>query len=238
MNIGGFLRRNGVAIVLLASFSGCSGLVIYPIFQSAATNVRRSSCQANLKLIALACQQYQADYEGKFPPLSDGDSRGWSQILLARASSLKFSCPAGYKSSFSPTSDYFFNARLAARKGSSVRNPAMTISFGDGVDNGPTNSHYWELPNDSENLDSVLVRHLNGSNYAFVDGHIQWLRYERLSEWLEDETGRRERRFRFSPDESASRPKAHQKIVSPTPDPQTKRLHDLVHAARSFESKN
>ena len=123
-----------------------------------------------MKAIAVACAQYQEDHGGKFPPLSDGDSRGWTQILQGRDASLQFSCPSGYESAFSPTSDYFFNARLATRKQALVREPSMTISFGEGVDNGPTNSHLWELPSYGDNPDSALSRHLEGANYAFVDG--------------------------------------------------------------------
>jgi prepilin-type processing-associated H-X9-DG protein len=176
MNIGQFLRRNAVAIVLLASFSGCTSALLVPMFQYAALTARRSICQSNLKLIALACQQYRADYDGRYPPISDGGPRGWSLLIQTNKKPLQFSCPAGYKSSFSPSSDYFFNARIATRKGTSIQAPDLTIAFGDGIDNGPTNSHFWELPNDVENEDSVTRRHLRGANYAFADGHVKFLK--------------------------------------------------------------
>ena len=193
MNTGGFLKRNAVGIVIPMGCIGFVGLITSPTFFSARTSARRSNCQMNLKLIAMACQQYRADYDGHYPPLSDGDSRGWT-ILLQRGNirrnpalsyserrdllqtgkiRLDFSCPESSGESSPAKSDYFFNARLATRKESAVNDPASTIAFGDGSANGPSNSHYWELPNDDDNPDSPLHRHSRSANYAFADGHVK-----------------------------------------------------------------
>lgn len=143
---------------------------------------------SNLKSIALASLMYQTDNNGLYPPLSDGGSQGWSLILQKSVPTmpLNFSCPSTSPTSYSPTSDYFFNARLATRKEASVQKTERTISFGEGPDNGPTNSHYWELPNDDENPDSAMLRHLRTSNYAFADGHIKMLNPHGLRDELND----------------------------------------------------
>ncbi|BCM92194.1 hypothetical protein IAD21_04073 [Abditibacteriota bacterium] len=206
MNIGGFLRHHAAGIIFLAILLGGIGLVLYPAFQHETSNARRSICQSNLHDIMRACLEYQTDYGGRYPPLSDGGTKGWSVILQRSAPNvhLGFSCPEGYESSFAPTSDYFYNARCAGRKEDSVVDPASTIAFGDGLDNGPTNSHYWQLPNDGANPHSVLRRHYWGSNYAFADGHVKMLIPEQVSEWGQDEKGNGSTRFKFSPDGHAS----------------------------------
>ncbi|BCM92193.1 hypothetical protein IAD21_04072 [Abditibacteriota bacterium] len=186
MNIGGFLRRNGVAIVLFGGFFVFGGLIISPSLLHARYVARRSDCQSHVKAIAMACQQYRADYDGRYPPLSDGGTRGWSLLIQKGTGPLDFSCREGSESSFSPTSDYFFNAHLAQRRSYSVKNPELTIAFGEGSDNGPTNSHYWELPNDGSNPDSVLRRHYNTSNYAFADGHVKMITPEYARQLWQD----------------------------------------------------
>lgn len=93
--------------------------------------------------------------------------------------------------------------------------PDSTIAFGDGPDNGASNSHYWERPNDGENPDSPLQRHNGGANVSFADGHVKMLSPRYWHRWIEDgtdETGNTETHFKFSPDEKATRRK-------PTPMP-------------------
>ncbi len=209
------MRRNLVSFVLLVGFSGCTSLVMYPAFQSAITSAHRSACRSNLKAIALACQQYRADFNGNYPPLSDGGSRGWT-MLLAPYKAETFSCPAGYKANFSPSSDYFFNAQLAMQKSSATRDPMFTVAFGDGEDNGPSNSHFWELPTNWDSDNSPLQRHW-GTIFAFADGHARILSRHRFEEWIDyaddekeaNQEFTRQCHYKISPTQSAFRPRPH-----------------------------
>ncbi len=238
MNIGRFLRRRAVALAFFGSISGFVFVVLAPAFNHAKTSAWRSSCQSNLKSIALACHQYQADNDGRFPPLSSGSSRGWTTLLARYGQPEGFSCPAGYKSSFSPSSDYFFNAQLATKRDDVVRDPAFTVAFGDGVDNGPTNSHYVELPTNLSHEDSPQ-RHHWGMNYAFADGHIKMVSTERFHEWMDYAENEEEMKagftrqchYKFSPSESAFRPKAKTATIA---NQQKKPQKNSVQAARSF----
>lgn len=151
--------------------------------------------------------------------------------MIARYQTEGFACPAGYGSNFSPSSDYFFNAQIARRKLSSIHDAEHTVAFGDGPDNGPTNSHLWELPNDWNNEDSFTQRHSRGANYVFADGHVKWLRPQRFSEWRDDYSEKRQSRYKFSPDEAAFRNSAATSGAQPKA--AKKRLNDLIQAARS-----
>ena len=89
----------------------------------------------------------------------------------------------------------------------------FTIVFGDGSDNGPTNSHLSELPNDWNNEDSFVRRHYVFGNYTFADGHVKSLKSTVFQEWMdyaedEQEASKgitRQMHYKFSPSQSAFR---------------------------------
>jgi len=159
---------------IVLGFIGCGAVVIVPVFKSARDNEYRSSCMSNLKVIGLACELYASDNGDKFPPLSS-NGKGWTELISYKAQKvIPFSCPAGEKS-IGPTSDYFYNARLARFTYARIYEPTNVIAFGDGMDNGPTNSHLLESPIFALSDNSYPSRHRSGANYVFADSHVQWL---------------------------------------------------------------
>lgn len=58
---------------------------------------------------------------------------------------------------------------------------AQTLFFGDRVDSTVgTNWDYWLHPTSTNKTPGTL--HLEGGNMAFVDGHVKWMRPEKLNE--------------------------------------------------------
>ena len=111
--------------------------------------------------------------------------------------------PAGF-------SDYYFNRNLFSPENpftgpytaspstheSAYAAPALTVMLGDGDNNDPSNIQWWAFfpygPRDIyvwNGTDYTLVppsqqggfRHLEGSNFAFADGHVKWLNPRRVS---------------------------------------------------------
>lgn len=140
----------------------------------------RQNCRANLKQIVLACAQYSQDNGERFPAVARGEA-GWADALNAYAKTYAiFHCPTVKQSSEARSSDYFLNARVANTQISRFKFPDQTLSFGEGLDNGAANSHFSELPfNWKTDEDSPAHRHLGGANYAFVDGHVKWIRADK-----------------------------------------------------------
>lgn len=176
-----FRRFIKPAILLSVAFGlGC--WIFYPLIGHAKYNAQRSSCLSNLKQIALACAYYTRDYDGVLPPISQGQA-GWAELIEPEEKMWPaFRCPSGAQAAATFSSDYFFNARIAGEKRSRISVGSLTIAFGDGMDNGATNSHLSELPLDWKSDEkSPAQRHLSGANYGFVDGHVKWLKPEKVS---------------------------------------------------------
>jgi prepilin-type processing-associated H-X9-DG protein len=177
-------------------------------------NARKSSCQNNLKQIALGFKQYTQDYDERHPlfMVTDGSSNGaapygWADALQPYIRNTEINwCPAdSFEETDVPTAagytDYFYNANfMVFYKGkwtgapqSVLGSPAQTIMAGErgssaGVPTGDARSNYCGdgtsvstfgercAPSSSgiATLPSAQI-HLDGSNFAFADGHVKWL---------------------------------------------------------------
>lgn len=182
MKIMRFLQMLKPALFLSIPL-GLGYLIFAPVFQHAKTSAERSSCQSNLKQIALTCAQYWQDNNGRFPAISRG-GQGWADVLKTQSGSRSYSifhCPTVGKRD-SRSSDYFLSARVANLQTSQLKFAEQAISFGEGLPKGGTNSHFSEMPFDwkSDN-DTPARRHAIGANYAFADGHVKWLRPEKIT---------------------------------------------------------
>ena len=125
---------------------------------------------------------YSQDYDGRFPAILRGEE-GWADALNTYTKTYGiFHCPTVGESYKAHNSDYFLNARIANIQTSHLKFPNQTISFGEGLGKGGTNSHFLEMPFDwKTDENSPAQRHLGGANYAFADGHVRWIRPDKIS---------------------------------------------------------
>ena len=56
-----------IELLVVIAIIAILAAILFPVFGRARENARRSSCQSNLKQIALAVAQYTSDYDGRFP---------------------------------------------------------------------------------------------------------------------------------------------------------------------------
>ncbi len=168
--------------VLPASLLLIGWSISQPLVNRSHGNGQRMQCQSNLKQIGLGFMQYLQDYDDRFPPLS-AENQGWAESLQPYLKSPQiFQCPQVSNATDKFTSDYFFNARLAGLPRKQIQTGALTILLGEGLDNGATNSHFSEMPLDwASDENSPTHRHLDGSNWAWVDGHVKWLRPQKIT---------------------------------------------------------
>jgi prepilin-type N-terminal cleavage/methylation domain-containing protein/prepilin-type processing-associated H-X9-DG protein len=194
-----------IELLVVIAIIAILAAILFPVFARARENARRASCQSNLKQIALGVFMYNQDYDEKLPqavvssttPYSTSNPYGWVDAMQPYLKSTQiFQCPSetGAPSS-DPTSgyysDYWINARAAGLADASFDAPAITTLLGDGTSGGvPASTNGWHGTARSEDdggvacpstysasasVSPVLDRHLDGSNFAFADGHVKWL---------------------------------------------------------------
>lgn len=189
-----------IEILVVISIIALLAAILFPVFSRARENARRTNCQSNLKQIALGINIYVQDYDGKFPHIGNPDTStlGWAERLQPQLKSVQvFQCPSemNEQNLLTDYTDYYYNLWLGNKPSgvpeSIIDYPANTIMNGDG--NSTKSNYYCEGvkgpfagcgagsstggPFDPA---SATVRHLEGANYSFVDGHVKWLKRDAL----------------------------------------------------------
>jgi len=182
-----------IELLVVIAIIAILAAILFPVFARARENARRSSCLSNTKQIGLAILQYTQDYDEKLPPRYTGDGvtvgyTFWMAMVMPYAKSNQlFFCPSDSQSNSNSTVtssnvSYGWNTvgldnppdgsgtALAA-----IANVAETIMLGEAP----------ALPTDGGNSVYCLKntgtyqpapRHLEGANFAFVDGHCKWFK--------------------------------------------------------------
>jgi prepilin-type N-terminal cleavage/methylation domain-containing protein/prepilin-type processing-associated H-X9-DG protein len=193
-----------IELLVVIAIIAILAAILFPVFARARENARRASCQSNLKQIGLGIMQYVQDYGERFPlgyysgtPVSN---RGWSYFIQPYVKSVQvLQCPSDpIKGTDDPDAtgynDYALNRDISGISGAlnqaQLTYPSNTILVSEGFYNYQafqlsrmTKSYdsYWVVvygvpPSPYEHLKEGYSRHLEGSNYAFADGHVKWLK--------------------------------------------------------------
>ena len=162
-----------VAIVVILA------AILFPVFQR--YGERKSSCQSNLKQIGLSVQIYVQDNNEHFPSLDTG--AGWRKAVdIYVKDDAKFHCPSNGKDQTAKSTDYWFNARLSGIQIAVLEVTSLTVALGDGYSSSDPRVALSELPKSwLADPKSPARRHLDGLNIAFADGHVKWLRPEKIT---------------------------------------------------------
>lgn len=192
-----YLKLIAVTVIVLLV-----GLVFYPVYQRALDGQfqKHHSCRFNLEQIGLAVMQYSQDYDERMPIIAVNavaesvspfaKPYGWADALYPYCkSTLVFPCPqeptlkyGAQDAVASQFTDYYYNSNLNGIELKLILDPATTILSGDGndgMDGSDARYNRNVIPKawlNDEN--SPARRHENGANYAFVDGHVKWLKAE------------------------------------------------------------
>jgi prepilin-type N-terminal cleavage/methylation domain-containing protein/prepilin-type processing-associated H-X9-DG protein len=190
-----------IELLVVIAIIAILAAILFPVFAKARENARRSSCQSNLKQVALGFKQYIQDYDEKYPdnPLNIGATApyGWADKLQPYLKSTQiYQCASEPNlASTDPTqgspttagyTDYWFNQALSGKNESALSASSQTLLNGDG---GSSAAHYnHEGCGFSDNCGTSVKaiallpsnqtqnRHLDGLNFSFADGHVKWLK--------------------------------------------------------------
>ncbi len=142
----------------------------------------RAHCNSNLQQMAMAVMLYQQDTYGYWPSPQNSrsglqDRENWvGKIYPFARSDQIFQCPFDRQATDRQKSSYGYNARLNKGK-IKIKHPVSVVLL-------------FEVEADADNSTqtgtgiqavSAHMRHLDGANYAFADGHVKWLQPQRVN---------------------------------------------------------
>jgi len=193
-----------IELLVVIAIISILATILFPVFARARENARRASCMSNLKQIGLGTMMYIQDYDEEYPiyrvarSAADRDDKpyGWADALQPYIKSAQlYQCPSednAYDTTLRPSdtdsdyTDYAYNIWIggyyindsgSGTKGAPLRQSAiaetsLTVMFMD-----------WKAGNASNYSDTTArnglewhnyMRHLDGANLAFADGHAKW----------------------------------------------------------------
>lgn len=196
-----------IELLVVVAIISILAAILFPVFARSRENARRASCMSNLKQIALGVAQYNQDNDSMFPPRYNAgapyvypphtaqNTGGWPILVEPYIKSEQlFQCPSeitapgGMQSS--TAIDYFYNYSLGSKDNgaggemqggvseAALQFPVSTILNGDSKTDVATNTA-WNINIDAAQI-AASKRHLDGANYSFADGHVKWLRPEKI----------------------------------------------------------
>lgn len=181
-----------IELLVVVAIIAVLAAILFPVFARARENARRASCMSNLKQISLALLMYTQDYDEKAFG-ADINNAWWTDPYAPYIKSTQvLVCPSGSPVTQGGT-DY--NRNLVVLGGNSAIplqefNSSMTMFALDG--GGPSapwanwcDTYYSQsaagvgIFNETTAY-AVSVRHLQGTNVTFLDGHVKWVPQQRV----------------------------------------------------------
>jgi prepilin-type N-terminal cleavage/methylation domain-containing protein/prepilin-type processing-associated H-X9-DG protein len=89
-----------IELLVVIAIIAILAAILFPVFGRVRENARRTSCQSNLKQLALGIFQYTGDYDERYPirdgaPTSTGSTGRWPRDVFPYVKSIQvFQCPS------------------------------------------------------------------------------------------------------------------------------------------------
>jgi prepilin-type N-terminal cleavage/methylation domain-containing protein/prepilin-type processing-associated H-X9-DG protein len=173
-----------IELLVVIAIIAILAAILFPVFARARENARRASCQSAMKQQALGFKQYIQDYDELYPVAVAGAVTGaagtqtsWTNELNPYMKSQQiWQCTSDANASSNTIVSYGYNGALSQKNESQMNNSASIILEFE-VQGSATAS----TGSTAGNI-SGSTRHLDGSNYSFVDGHVKWLKPGKASD--------------------------------------------------------
>lgn len=135
-----------IELLVVIAIIAILAAILFPVFARARENARRSSCQSNLKQIALGIFMYAQDFDEHIPVPAFASTAvyGWANALQPYLRSTQiFQCPSENTPpnpgpSVNGYTDYWINASAAGLTDAQFVAPSLTVLLGDGDGTNPS----------------------------------------------------------------------------------------------------
>ena len=184
------MRRNAftlIELLVVIAIIAILAAILFPVFAKAREKARQSSCQSNLKQLAIAQIQYVQDYDEVFPGVCNNGRGGTDCYLFVLVPYMKndqiYTCPSTRNNSIDWANynrsggvlngrDYAQNSNFNSKPAlAEFTKPADTLLMCD------TTGANWSgaVGNFSWGNRYPYPRHNEGANWTYVDGHAKWI---------------------------------------------------------------
>jgi prepilin-type N-terminal cleavage/methylation domain-containing protein/prepilin-type processing-associated H-X9-DG protein len=185
-----------IELLVVIAIIAILAAILFPVFARAREKARQASCQSNVKQIALAGLMYLQDYDELnlvhrcdcSPPTNAVCYHEAIQPYVKNTQ--LYTCPSSPtacgRANQYPALQYGCNLGVNRQPIAKLAKPAETIWWGDsqssigyfGSCQNPANEGSGDCP-----WQRVVngIRHNEGANYGFFDGHVKWLKLNAVS---------------------------------------------------------
>ena len=185
-----------IELLVVIAIIAILAAILFPVFAKAREKARQSSCQSNLKQIALSMNMYSQDYDECFPAQKDAvestayvdyhqdflstyenddDNASWIGSLAPYMKSTKiFVCPTIGTGGKAIPVTYAANAYVLNTIASGLLKPTETVLIID-FPQVTTAETYTKIAYDITPNTGMSV-HSDGANIGFIDGHVKWMK--------------------------------------------------------------
>lgn len=209
-------RKNGftlIELLVVIAIIALLAAILFPVFARVRENARRTSCASQEKQMGLALIQYTHDFDERLPNYNSalpGDRPNWTEQVYPYIRNWQiFRCPNKKVQTFPDGDSSLTCYALPGGNAGGTRGiyvgvgkhigsfiaPAQTWMIVE-ADNGNASPTYAAYGTPFIRFNSVTYpeahasfahdRHLEGSNVAFVDGHVKWVKSGDGNRWFWD----------------------------------------------------
>jgi prepilin-type N-terminal cleavage/methylation domain-containing protein/prepilin-type processing-associated H-X9-DG protein len=180
-----------IELLVVIAIIAILAAILFPVFARAREKALQSSCQSNLKQMAMAMLQYVQDYDERFPfAYMERNSTAYATVYwytnlqpYIKNTNLQ-QCPAdkysaigyGWNYNHMPYRTIYANAITGMWD---VKYPATSMWTCDSNNYYVVYCPHYGL-NFSDGQNRVADRHNGGANCGYLDGHVKWNRLNQI----------------------------------------------------------
>lgn len=192
-----------IELLVVIAIIAILAAILFPVFARARENARKSTCQSNLKQMALGVSMYIQDYDMTYPgfyqwtgaPVTihgevhpTGFYLSLADFIEPYTKNIKVQvCPSDTRAEDFNTrhNSYGFNQNFFGQSETSLtsnRGPADMLMLADALNSWFSIERIRKPASQGGTgwNDGYQERHMDGLNVAFMDGHVKWTRMNQL----------------------------------------------------------
>ncbi len=178
-----------IELLVVIAIIAILAAILFPVFARARAKAMQNTCLSNVKQLTLGWTMYNNDWDERCHWWQNPPNDFANAMMPYVKNQHIFYCPVSNRN-WSPANwpnvNYADNAGLGNQRTVMITSPAKTIAI---LEADGTNGRSYSAADMTfiygcstpASYDNMTLRHQNGSNYGFADGHAKWLRPEMIS---------------------------------------------------------